>query len=150
MEFLSAETYDVMIFNEDNSLAVKFDSTQEVSLTPTDSGEYELTVKNAFLDMNFLKYLGNSSKSTDYERYLGNTATTISIGKGKQQRCKIIMKTIVHDPMTNKPQEMKVEIPYAINTTKLSLLGSIDDVYGTGATFTVKEAADGDFFKIYI
>lgn len=152
MEYLQFHVYDLTVFNTDNKEVVHFDKLNDVKLICKGS-HYEMSVTNAFLHTDYLKFVGKEKVLSDYEKRLGGQKTTISIRNDEGKVCKLIAKSKVYDPDTNLPSDIIIEIPKAVTSLKPSFSGQEGVAYETVAKFTVLANEDvdgGEFFKIHI
>lgn len=155
MEYLQIDVYDLTVFNKENKEVAHFNKLNDVKLQYIHTGDfYDLTVNNVFLHTDYLKFIGTEKEITDYESRLRGKKTTISIKNDKGKECKLIAKSRLYDPETNKEvSEIVIEIPRAFTALKPSFTGKNGEAYETVANFKIEASEDlndGEFFKIHI
>lgn len=154
MEYLQIDVYDLTVFDENNNQVAHFDKLFKMELNyNAEKEQYDLVVKNAFLHTEYLKFIGEERVLTDFEKSLGGKKLTVSIKKDEGKRCKLIAKSIVYDPQTNKKaSDIIIEIPHAVTSLKPDFTGESGEAYCTLASFKVLADPDNgnEFFKIHI
>lgn len=145
---------DIAFFDEDNNIIVELKATQNVRVYMVDSRCF-IEVKNAFFNIDLLKFMGKHKSKDDLSAYLNNTVgkDIITCGGGKKDiNCKVVTKTILYNPDTNMiSHDLIMEFPKAKIINQID----IDANVGKASPFNLVVEAfqineDGDFFHIHI
>lgn len=153
MKFASREVCDLLVFVLNEKLIVKLDTLVDSKIVKSDEGYYVI-VKDAFLNEDFLQFVGKSNylQKTDMCSYLNdNEDIVITFGEYANKPCKILATTITRQQSNDKDRKFIFEIPDAeiIRNVDFDFKGY--DITTFDAVFKVNPFNDkGDMFRLHI
>lgn len=144
------EGYSLHLFdlNTEESL-IELNAIQDTEIYFSDEHDtYLIFVRNAFLNFEVLKFLGDHNSPTSLESKLGKRES-ISIGKNNSgHKFKIIAETEGYIPKNSLGQKISFEFNEAEIISRAELKGRVAEISGMDLIFKVNPIND-EFFKIH-
>ena len=149
MKLAQYNVYDLAVFDTEENLIVDFNTMRDVEVFFDEKEDtYFVVARDALLNTDFLKFIGESKKQTDLEKYLGKS-NKIKIKRRSTKKCKLVAKTVMLNPDSNKDVKVTLEFPLVETDTTLSLRGNTEIVSEFDVVFKVIPI-DDEYFEIHI
>ncbi|MEH7760085.1 hypothetical protein V7417_05130 [Bacillus pumilus] len=150
MELAMIEGYNLHLYDPQNEkLLIDLKAIQDTEIYFSDEhNTYLIFARNAFLNLEVLKFLGKYQSPTSLESKLGKKKS-ISIGREcPGHKFKIVAETLGYHPKDNKPQTIHLEFNDTEIISRAELKGRTAEASSMDLIFKVIPV-DGEFFKIH-
>ncbi|MGN7329749.1 hypothetical protein [Bacillus altitudinis] len=150
MELAMTEGYSLHLYDhKTEELLIDLKTIQDTEIYFSDEhNTYLIFVRNAFLNLEVLKFLGEYQTPTSLQSKLGKKKS-ISIGREcPGHKFKIVAETVGYHPKDSKPQTIQLEFDDVEIISRAVLKGRTAEVSSMDLIFKVIPV-DGEFFKIY-
>ncbi|MEH7604327.1 MULTISPECIES: hypothetical protein [Bacillus] len=150
MELAMTEGYDLQLYDsQTEELLIDLKAIQDTEIYFSDEhNTYLIFARNAFLNLEVLKFLGEYQSPTSLETKLGKKKS-ISIGRDcPGHKFKIVAETIGYHPKDNKSQTIQLEFNDVEIISRAELKGQKAEMSSMDLIFKVTPV-DGEFFKIH-
>ena len=150
MELAMTEGYSLHLYDPQNEeLLIDLKAIQDTEIYFSDEhNTYLIFARNAFLNLEFLKFIGKYQSPTSLESKLGKKKS-ISIGRDcPGHKFKIVAETLGYRPKDNKPQTIHLEFNDTEIISRAELKGRTAEASTMDLIFKVIPV-DGEFFKIH-
>lgn len=144
------EGYSLHLYDPQNEeLLIDLKAIQDTEIYFSDEhNTYLIFARNAFLNLEVLKFIGKYQSPTSLESKLGKKKS-ISIGRDcPGHKFKIVAETLGYRPKDNKPQTIHLEFNDTEIISRAELKGRTAEASSMDLIFKVIPV-DGEFFKIH-
>lgn len=149
MKFTSNEVFEITVFDENENMVANLNTLKESKLYyDEDSEGYYIIVNDSLYDYDLLKFLNTEKSISDFKAAKNGRRTTLSVGKKKVKKCKLIAKVTVRN-VDLKDQLLTFECENAEVSNSFNFDLSFNDPSSNSLVFKLMLDDEEEFFKIH-